>query len=303
MPGLDLVQEMEKAFAEYSRGKAVIPPVGEMKFEDPPGDVHIKYGHLKSGKSYVVKIASGFYENPQWGLPSSQGLMLLFNQQTGQLRAVLLDEGKLTDARTGAAGAAAAKHLSKKKLKCVGIVGAGIQAREQARYLLKTTECREMIIWARDEFKALTMADDAQAMGWKAGIAADPETLARSSDLIITVTPAESPILRREWIQPGTCIVAVGSDTAEKQELEAEILKDAELVVADSLSQSESRGEIHRAVSAGKLDRSRLVELGQVISGQHPGRTSKDQIAVVDLTGVAVQDLAIASAVERALRT
>ena len=107
---LPLVALMEEGFDAYSRGEAVIPPVGELTFDAPPGDVHIKYGYLKSGSHYVVKIASGFYDNPKLGLPSSQGLMLLFEQRTGCLAAVLLDEGRLTDIRTGAAGAVAAKH-------------------------------------------------------------------------------------------------------------------------------------------------------------------------------------------------
>ena len=126
---IDVIGAMEAGFSAYSAGQAVIPPVGELCIEDPPGDVHIKYGYLTEGEHYVVKIASGFYDNPKLGLPSSQGLMLLFSKTTGQTKAVLLDEGRLTDIRTGAAGAVAARHLAPSSISQIGIMGTGIQAR------------------------------------------------------------------------------------------------------------------------------------------------------------------------------
>ena len=108
LPRLDLVRLMEEGFVAYSAGRAVVPPVGELLFEDPPGDTHIKYGFIRGGDHYVIKVASGFYDNPTLGLSSSQGVVLLFSQKTGVFEAALLDEGHLTDVRTAAAGAAAA---------------------------------------------------------------------------------------------------------------------------------------------------------------------------------------------------
>ena len=128
---MDVVAAIEAGFIQYSNGKTVVPPVGELILEDPPGDVHIKYGYIKKDDYYVIKIASGFYENSAVGLPSSNGLMLLFNQQTGSPVAVLLDEGFLTDVRTAAAGALVANYFAPKKIKAVGIIGTGIQARLQ----------------------------------------------------------------------------------------------------------------------------------------------------------------------------
>ena len=108
LPTVDVVAAIEAAFVAYSRGEAVVPPVGEMSFAEPPGEVHIKYGYLTGGDHYVVKVASGFYDNPAMGLPSSSGLMALFSKRTGVPVAVLFDEGRLTDLRTAAAGAVAA---------------------------------------------------------------------------------------------------------------------------------------------------------------------------------------------------
>src|ERR1700722_1201724 len=116
---------MERAFVAYSTGEAVIPPVGQMEFEDPPGDCHIKYGYLKGGSTFTVKIATGFWRNPEQGLPSSNGIVLVFSRQTGEFLTILQDEGYLTDVRTAAAGAVAAKFLAPANIKCIGIIGAG----------------------------------------------------------------------------------------------------------------------------------------------------------------------------------
>src|ERR1700727_1657709 len=123
-----VIAAMERAFVAYSTGEAVIPPVGEMEFEDPPGDCHIKYGYLKRGSTFTVKIATGFWKNPEHGLPSSNGVVLVFSTKTGQLLAILQDEGYLTDVRTAAAGAVAAKYLAPSRVEYIGILGSGMQA-------------------------------------------------------------------------------------------------------------------------------------------------------------------------------
>ena len=294
--GLDVVGSMEQAFDAFSQGLANIPPVGELVFDDPPGDVHIKYGCLKQGSHYVVKIASGFYENPKLGLASCQGMMLLFEQKTGVPAAILLDDGRLTDIRTGAAGGAVAKHLGPKNVQAIGVLGAGIQARMQLKHLLDVTSCRKVLVWNRSDANAQALVKDLEEMGFQPSIVSSPREVAAGANLIVTTTPSREPLLQAEWIQPGTHITAVGSDTAEKQELDSEILKRA-IVISDSLSQSKSRGEVYRAVEAGVLNRTEVVELGDVIGGRAPGRVSESNITVADLTGVAVQDLAIATAV------
>lgn len=301
LPELDLVAAMEQAFLAYSRGDAVIPPVGELIFTAPPGDMHIKYGYLRGGRHAVVKIASGFPENPALGLPTSLGLMLLFETESGKPAALLLDEGKLTDIRTGAAGAVAAKHLANPGLERLGIVGTGIQARRQLELLREVTACRELVAWGRNPDRLQLFLLEARQQGFEAQAAASPEALTRGCQLIVTTTPAQKPLLEADWIEPGTHITAVGSDTAEKQELAPELMARADLLVADSLSQCESRGEIARARAAGAIPCGRAVELGALIAGQAEGRTRAEQITICDLTGVAVQDLAIASAVLEAL--
>ncbi len=297
LEGVDLLPLIEAGFVAYSRGRAVVPPVGELVFEDPPGDVHIKYGYIKGGDVYVVKIASGFADNPKRGLPSGDGLMLVFDQRTGVLQAVLLDEGYLTNLRTAVAGAIAAKYLAPREVAAVGILGAGVQGRMQLDWLRRVRRFDEAVVWGVDEDELALFRRDMEGPGLTIRTTLRAEDVAAAADLIVTCTPATRPLLRAEWIRPGTHITAVGSDTAAKQELDAAILARADLVVVDSLSQSELRGEVFRAVSAGAIGRERLVELGRVIEDPGLRRASADGITVADLTGVAVQDIQISAAV------
>jgi ornithine cyclodeaminase len=302
LPSVDLMGEIEAGFVAYSKGKAVVPPVGELVLTNPPGEVHIKYGYLSDDDYYVIKIASGFYENPKLNLPSSNGLMLLFSQNTGELVAVLLDEGYLTDIRTAVAGAIAAKYLAPANVERIGIVGTGMQAKLQLEYLAPVTDCRDVLVWGRDEKKLATYQSAMAKQGFNVTATTEAGDVLKSCNLIVTTTPAESPILNwTDDLQHGVHITAMGSDTESKQELDAMLLRNADLVVADSISQCLERGEIHQALKVDAIVDKDIVELGNIISGDAVGRTSDDQITVADLTGVAVQDIQITKAVFSAL--
>ena len=293
---IDVVGAMEDAFIQYSNGNSIVPPVAELLFEKPKGDTHIKYGYIKGDEFYCIKVASGFYENPKLGISSSQGLMLLFSQKTGEPIAVLLDDGNLTDIRTAAAGALAAKYLAPKEVNAIGIIGTGIQARLQLQYLQKITDCKSVWIWGRNNQSAKKFKEETDAT-FEAHIASSPSELARHCNLIVTTTPSNKPLLFADDIMAGTHITAVGSDTSEKQELDSKLLQKADLVIADSISQSKSRGEIYRALNGGVISTEKVIELGNVIQDKSMQRTRENQISIVDLTGVAVQDIMIATAV------
>ena len=293
---IDVVAAMAEGFIQYSNGHSVVPPVGELLFDKPKGDTHIKYGYIKGQDLYCIKIASGFYENPKLGISSSQGMMLLFSQKTGEPVAILLDEGKLTDIRTAAAGALAAKYFAPEKIKAIGIVGTGIQARLQLEYLKEQTSCRAVWLWGRNKEKAKQFKDDI-GLAFDVNIASSPAELARYSNLIVTTTPSNEPLLFADNIIPGTHITAVGSDTSGKQELESRLLSKADIIIADSISQSKSRGEVYRAVNDGVIQPQKITELGTAIQNKSLQRTNESQISIVDLTGVAVQDIMIATAV------
>lgn len=302
-----LIDEIEAGFVLYSEGRVNVPPVGFLHFDQPRGDVHIKYGSVTGDDYYVLKIASAFYDNPKLNLPVGDGMMLVFSQKTGQLILALLDEGWLTDMRTAAAGAVAARHLAARNIQNIGIVGTGVQARLQLELLKGIVDCRSCLIWGRDANKAKKMIIELEAneniRDWGIELQAVErlDDLVGQSNLIVTTTPATAPLIRAADVRRGTHITAMGSDDHGKQELDAELLERADIVVADSISQCIDHGECAAAIKEMRLKRSSIIELGDVI--QHPdvSRTSEDQITIADLTGVAVQDIQIAKMVVRAL--
>ncbi len=298
--GMDLLPKLEAGFKAYSEGKAIVPPVGEMLLDK--GEVHIKYGFIKGDPYYVIKVASGFYGNPVMGLPSGNGMMLLFSQHTGSTECILLDEGYLTNVRTAVAGAIAARYLAPKGVEQIGILGAGVQGRMQLSWLKGILSCRKALVWSIDEDELGPYQADMEAGGFTVEATNDVARIAEQCQIIVTTTPSKTPLLMASQLKKGTHITAVGSDTPEKQELDSAILRDADVVVADSIPQCMERGEIFRAIQSGMLKKEKIRELGKVISGLEEGRTSNDQITVADLTGVAVQDINIATAVFQAHR-
>ena len=287
---LEVIAAMERAFVAYSNGEAVIPPVGQLDFEDPPGDCHIKYGYLKHGSTFTVKIATGFWKNPERGLASSNGVVLVFSSETGELLTIFQDEGYLTDMRTAAAGAVAAKYLAPRELDCIGILGAGMQAKLQLEYLREVTACRRVKLWARsvDRARALTVP------GFDIQVVESPTQLAATARLIVCVTASRRWLLGAADVKPGTHITALGADGGGKQELEPTLVALAKIRAVDSLSQCSKYGDSSFALEKGLIRMQDLVELGQVIQDPSLRRESEQDISIADLTGVAVQDMAIA---------
>ena len=293
----DISSFIEQGFEAYSKGLVIVPPVGELIFDDPPGDTHIKYGYIKNDDYFVIKIASGFYENYKLDLPTGSGLMLLFSQKTGNLECILLDEGYLTDVRTALAGQIVAKFLAPKNVQCIGVFGTGIQARMQVQYLENLNSCRELAVWGRSEEKLKIYKHDMEALGYNVFISTNSVEVINRSNLIITSTPAKEPLIQANELNEGTHITAMGSDTFDKQELDPKILSRADIVCADSIKQCLERGEICHAIKSSCIKQNDVIEIGKIITNPSLGRTSEKQITVADLTGVAVQDVQIAKMV------
>jgi len=298
-----VLEAIEQGFIAYSQGQTVMPPVASLRFDHPPGDCHIKYGYARNGKAYVVKIASGFPDNPNISLPSGNGLMLLFDQMTGKPLAILLDEGFLTDIRTAAAGCLAAKYMAPKNISCIGIVGTGAQAYYQLKLLSHATICREVMIWGRDSAKAHRLKVHPDLFEWKIRVADSLDQLAAECNLIVTTTSSSDPLLFSYQIQPGTHITAVGADDFGKQELDPDIFTKADRIVVDSRSQCMEYGDVAHAIKMGSLKKEDLYEMGEIALDSSFQRTSEKEITVADLTGVAIQDLQIAASIfEEALK-
>lgn len=292
----DAIPAMEEAFVKYSEKRATVPPVVQLDVPENRGEIHIKAGHIHGASEYVIKIAAGFYDNPARNLPVGSGLMMVFDSVTGFPLAMLLDNGFLTELRTAAAGAVAAKHMAIQNVDQVGIFGAGVQGRFQLEALASVRRFQHVRVYDHHSANVGKYLADLQGK-FEARIepAFTPEEAARGSNVIITATPSRKPILLGEWISPGTHITAMGSDSPDKQELDTSVLARADRIIADSVVQCVIQGEIHHAVKVGILQETDVDgELGDVISGKVPGRLNDKEITICDLTGVGVQDAAIA---------
>ncbi len=301
LPSLDLLPAIESAFDLYSAGQANVPPVGELLFDAPPGDAHIKYGYLLGTDTFVIKVATGFSENSRQGMPSYSGVMLVFSARSGMLETILLDGGHLTNVRTALAGAIAAKHLAPPRVERMAVIGTGVQARMQISAIADVVGCKRVTVWGRRAESVAAYRADMEAEGFTVETARSAIDAARGAQIVVTTTASTSPLLDTPDIAPGTLIIAMGSDTPAKQELTAALVGSADVCVVDSRSQCGTRGEMHHAVAAGTRTIASADELGDVIAGRARGRTSATQIVIADLTGVAVQDIAIATAVSRAV--
>jgi ectoine utilization protein EutC len=301
----DAIEAVEEGFKAYNSGKAVIPFPVALQVPDHSGDVHIKPGYIKGYDTYTVKIASGFYDNPKAGLPASHGMLLLFDSRTGYPLCIEVDRCYLTDLRTAAAGAVAARALAKKDISRVAVIGTGTQARMQITALSRVRDFDELRVWGRNpqrvkEYVA-AMKDSLDARIVPANTA---EEAVSGSDIVVTATMATSPVVKASWLSEGMHITAMGSDSPEKQELESAVLGRADKIVVDSLQQCVNLGEVHHAVEDGTITEENVhAELGEVLLGSKSGRESDREITVCDLTGIAVQDVVTSQIVyERALK-
>lgn len=284
---------VESGFRSFSAGDVQVAAVGHLAFADAQGDCHVKSAHIAGDEVFVVKLATSFYGNPARGLSSSNGCMLVASAETGEILAILHDRGELTDRRTAMAGALAARAIARPGSTTLGVVGAGIQARLQARAIARLLGLTAVLVWTRNADRGKTLAAEI------GGDVVDLPELCERADLIVTATPSTTPLLTGAMIGPGKRIVAVGADSPGKQELDTEILAKA-IVVVDSRSQCLEHGEAGWANRAGLLDGATIIELGALLAA--PITFADDAIVVADLTGVAVQDAAIAGSVWRRLR-
>ncbi|MCU0868158.1 MAG: cyclodeaminase [Burkholderiales bacterium] len=293
---LDVVATIEAAFAALGRGEGVMPPVLRLDIPGRPAEMDVKTAWLPDLPVFCLKVSTGFFDNAARGLPSLDGMMVAIDAQTGGVRAVLLDRGWLTDVRTAAAGAVAARWLARADATVAAIVGTGVQARLQARALALVRPIARYRVAGRDLAKARAAAADIAAATGREAVAVDSvEAAVRDADVIVTATASTTPLLRAQRLQPGQHVTAVGADAEHKQELDAQALARADRVVVDRRTQCERLGELHHALAAGVIDLGRVVELGEVVVGLAAGRTSPDAITVCDLTGTGAQDTAIAA--------
>lgn len=289
----EVVDAIEGAFSALASGRVVMPPILHMALPEANGEVDVKTAYVPGLTSFAIKVSPGFFDNPKRGLPSLSGMMMLLSASTGRLEALLLDNGYLTELRTAAAGAVAARHLARADARLAGVLGAGSQARAQLQALKLVRPIEQVLLWARDPAKAEAAADRlAEELALDVLPVASAERLVLEADLVVATTPARAPLVVADWLHRGLHITAMGSDAADKNELHPDVLRRADLLVCDSRAQCARQGELHHALAGGAdLE---TIELGEITCGRRPGRQSDDQITVCDLTGTGVQDTAIA---------
>jgi ornithine cyclodeaminase len=291
---LDAVRD---AFVRFAHGEAVLPRAFELHLADREGEFHVKGAYLRGQPYFGVKTASGFYRNGAHGLPVNGGMTMIHAAETGVLEFLVFDGGLMTDLRTAAAGALAADLLAVPEVDVVAILGAGIQARFQLDALLGVRRPREVRVWARRDVQAEEYAREMHALhGLQLTVAGSAEAAVEGAGIVVTTTPATEPILDAGAIAPGTHITAMGSDMPHKRELSAALLQRADKLVVDSLDSCRRVGELHHALADGTLSEDAIyAELGAVAAGDRPGRESDAEITVADLTGLGIQDAAVAN--------
>ena len=288
------VEVVEQGFVALASGKVQMPPIMHMEIPEFNGEMDAKSAYVPGFDCFAMKVSPGFFDNPKKGLPSLNGLMVLFSSETGVVKSVLLDNGYLTEIRTAAAGAVAAKYLARDNIETAGVLGTGGQARYQMEALHLVRPFKNLVVWGRNAENAKLCADDlGQRLNVNVSVADNPDAAALASDVLVTATPSKVPLITEEGLHPGLHITAMGSDAPYKTEIAADVTASVERLVVDSLAQSIKQGELRLVVEAG-LNYTAF-ELGQLCNGSVPGRQNNDEITLCDLTGTGVQDTVIAT--------
>ncbi len=307
----DAILAVEEAYVQKHKGEGVLWPMVFHEFEPGTADLDIKSGNLNAENIFGLKVVSWYGNNPAKGLPALFGTSMIFDLETGAPKAVL-NAGAITDLRTGAAGAIGAKYLARKDSKELVMAGCGALSPyliAATLYVLPSIERVTIINPHNPEKAEEKLADIVKTVDQllagsegrrRAEITAsgDIETAVRMADIVLTATPSYEPYIKEEWIKGGTHIGCVGADMAGKEEIAPEIFKNAQ-VFGDDQIQCLGVGECEIPVKKGFIG-GLEAEIGAVIRGDHPGRSSKDRVTIFDSTGIALQDLASAGKILKA---
>ena len=299
----DAIAAVHRAFLDHGMGKTQMPPKSYLYFSSHNGDLRTMPAYLEGQDLAGVKIVNVHPGNQEMGLPSVMALLILNSPQTGEPLAVM-GATYLTSMRTGAAGAVAARYLARKDSRVVGMIGAGAQARTQLSGLSSQFAIEEVRVFDSFADRARSFMEDVQGLMNCHCITVSGPKEACECDILVTTTPSRRPVISDEWIRPGTHINAIGADAPGKQELPSILLKRATVVV-DDLAQAVHSGEVNVPLSEGSLRPEEIYgQIGEILAGKKPGRTSDEEITIFDSTGLGIQDVAAGHVVyEKALKT
>src|SRR5260370_2855868 len=296
----DAITAVREAFAAADGGGVVMAARFGMYLPDGGGEVHVKGAYLTGAPVFAVKTATGFYRNAELGLPVSGGMTMVHDAMTGTLRILIADGGLLTELRTAAAGAVAADLLARPGARSAAVIGTGGQARYQLRALLEVRPIERVTVWGRRRQAAEQYRRDMAAAGGAVSLAATAREAVQGAEAVTTATSSTGPLIGTGCLAPRAPVTAVGSDMPHKHELNPPILVAAGQDAPDSIDAAAASGELHHALEAGLLEVGSVYgELTAVASGRLAGRTADDELTVADLTGLGIQDAAVAALAAR----
>ena len=297
----DAIKAVERAFSDHGLGKTQMPPKSYLYFNRYDGDLRTMPAYLEGMDSAGVKIVNVHEKNPAQGLPTVMAILVLNSPHTGAPVAIM-GATYLTSMRTGAAGGVAASRLARPDSRVVGLVGAGVQARTQLMALSRFFKIEQVRVVDRpmDRARALE-AECRKFLDCDYSPTAEVQETC-DCDILVTTTPSREPVVKEVWIRPGTHINAIGADARGKQELESSLTVGSKVVV-DDMAQAVHSGEVNVPISQGVLKPEGIYgQIGEIMIGKIPGRTSREEITIFDSTGLAIQDVATGSLVyQRAL--
>lgn len=289
----EVMAAVENVFREKALGYAQMPPKVYLDFSKYNGDVRAMPAYLERLDVASVKIVNSHPDNPgKFGLPTVSATVVLLDPKNGALLA-LMGGNSITAMRTAAAGGIAAKYLANKDAKVAGFIGAGVQAKAQLQALLLVfPDLEEIRVCDISSKAAEALASEAKNKTAQCKVVGGEEEAVRGADIVVTTTPSKKPLVFDAWVSEGTHFNCIGADAPLKEELDPAILKRAKIVV-DDREQAAHSGEINVPLSQGVLSKKDVwAELGDIVAGTKPARTSKDEITVFDSTGLAIQDAA-----------
>ncbi len=290
---LDVVLNVvEEGYRSFNRGHVVQPDYMHIAQPGTDAEMDFKCGLDTAGGYMSIKCSSGRYrDNLKIGLPPGMNTVLLFDADTSALKCIM-DGSWITGSRTAAAGAISVKYLARKDADKLCIIGAGKQARQQLRAIMRIRDLSEVALWSYREEEVRKFVDEmSQETGLNIKGYATAEDAVRIADIVVTTTVGRrGPIVKREWLKPGTHIAAIGADLPDKQELHTDIFRDAK-IVNDSIRLCMKNGETHHAVEENIISVDAIyAEIGEIILGMKPGRENDEEITVFDTVGMAIQD-------------
>ncbi|ADG18526.1 Ornithine cyclodeaminase [Paraburkholderia atlantica] len=308
---LDAVLEaVENGYKSFNSGKVIQPDFMCIVSPDTHEGIDFKGGLDMDGGYISIKASSGGYKkNPQLGLPTGMNTVLLFDASTSVLKCIM-DGTWITGCRTAAAGAISVKYLARENAEKLCIIGAGNQARRQLRAMIRVRNFTEILVWnasseALDDYVREMTAETGLTIS-RCGTA---EEAVREADVVVTATRARrGPVVKNQWLKPGTHIVAIGSDMPGKQELEVDIFKNAK-IVNDSVELCVKYGDTCHAIQEGSIKQADIhAEIGEILLGKKAGRENQEEITIFDSVGMAIQDnvtvaMLYKSALEKGLGT